>query len=837
MAEEQTQDNDIGGGIRDVFKDISSFDKYKGEIAEYISEQLVKTDKFHKNYLGSIQNQANLKGPNLENPKYFEDWDINGDGVLDDRDVEAWIAWAEENRIDSMGNIDSNIQGSIDLLSYIITLSELDQQYPKRAPSGYLTTDFKWMQKGGGIFQKTLKEGKVFQGRKSDDIFVVYDDSFSAQADDIFIIDYIAYAINGDKPENRISVEWEASGVWNTPPIEDSTYDSDYSWLPIPLPYIKLQGHQPDKIILAPDALKKLFQDLEWRSTFVEMAQEVDDAEGLENYLVSKGFMQFRDKNYNLAKNTSQFLPVGVGKRRKSRQIYKDTNEWEVKELLPDSNSFRIQRFFKLWRETKAIIPYGIAPGATTGINYIQNGSLAGGIGPGQMINNTLVETESENPYNLPTNQAIVAMDNPGFSPYAYKTTGTGNSHYLINVEHPTLQAGGTLTLSAWTRQDDTYLGASSVDMFWHEVWLEPIDGQGQNQLYEATETINDLQPDDPNTYKSIWTSGIDGTVWKQWKKTITLPGVSNPENFKLIFRWYVGKTLTAKNNKELGAPSQGETFKYYTGFRVDAGQPVGMNTSIANASPESLVSLVDDCQDLLNPLQPAVFSKGQFDDMITGQKVNGVVDGLYSSIKDELTSALSGMAASTQDTINGLTEAYETGANDDGEFDTQAIWDFNEIIETLNQNIEGLRVDILNTKQFFTVPFWTYGGGYSEGGAEGTGSFDEGAGGQVYIDEFIGAGTDTPGQDGYDDESYTAGYWAGWQQSTGIEFDDIDASVFDINGDGGIDMEDALQASNDGYDMLADMIINYTEGLHPYDLNNDGVIDANDRTNLGHYF
>ena len=61
MAEEQTQDNDIGSQTRDVFKDISSFDKYKGEIAEYISEQLVKTDKFHKNYLGALQNKANLK--------------------------------------------------------------------------------------------------------------------------------------------------------------------------------------------------------------------------------------------------------------------------------------------------------------------------------------------------------------------------------------------------------------------------------------------------------------------------------------------------------------------------------------------------------------------------------------------------------------------------------------------------------------------------------------------------------------------------------------------------------------------------------------------------------
>ena len=81
----------------------------------------------------------------------------------------------------------------------------------------------------------TLKEGKIYIGRNTDEIMVVFDDEFSSQPDDVFIIDYIAYKLAGNEPEQTINVK-----LLNTDDVE-------FSWLPFPMPYVEINNF--DKVI------------------------------------------------------------------------------------------------------------------------------------------------------------------------------------------------------------------------------------------------------------------------------------------------------------------------------------------------------------------------------------------------------------------------------------------------------------------------------------------------------------------------------------------------------------------------------------------------------------
>ena len=99
--------------------------------------------------------------------------DINSDGILDDKDVTAWVD--QHNRLDISLKVHAMVHGEEPIPPY----------HPQK--------DFQYMQRDGGWFQKTLKEGKIFTGRETNEIFVAYDDEFSSQSEDVYIIDYIGY--------------------------------------------------------------------------------------------------------------------------------------------------------------------------------------------------------------------------------------------------------------------------------------------------------------------------------------------------------------------------------------------------------------------------------------------------------------------------------------------------------------------------------------------------------------------------------------------------------------------------------------------------------------------
>ena len=270
-------------------------------ISEYIAKELATKD----NYLNQISKAINQKAwvPNHANPQWFEDWDYNSDGLIDLLDAEK------------LQNAGYEATAQI-LLQKIVDQTEYD--VPKFADQ------FKYMQSDGGILQKTLKDGKVFQGRNTNEIFVVHDDEFSSQVDDVHIIDFIAYQLNGSPPEDKISIKL----------IGDE--QEDWNWLPIPLPYVKILGYDK-KIVLAPDSLKKLFDGLDWQEKYPGLNNQYQSFDDFNTFVESQGFKPFKDEEYNLSDNTSQFLPVGVTRRKTSRTILND--EQVLEKLINEKNN------------------------------------------------------------------------------------------------------------------------------------------------------------------------------------------------------------------------------------------------------------------------------------------------------------------------------------------------------------------------------------------------------------------------------------------------------------------------------------------------------------------
>jgi hypothetical protein len=559
--------------ITNPYSNLAEFNAYKDKISEHIHTEITKIP----NYLSQLQ--KDLSGlshkplpPNVRQPVYFEDYDVNADGVLDEKDVIAWVD--QHNRLDVSLKLELIING--------------EAPFPPIHPQ----SEFKYMQRDGGWFQKTLKEGKIFTGRETNEILVAYDDEFSSQTEDVHIIDYIAYKLGGNNP-SYLEVEL----LQNT---------GDYAWLPFSMPYVKINNGPGGKVIVAPDAFKRIFTESFDNDTGAYASPEIqawatnqmtgetqhpnEALSQLEGILKSQNFKPFQSDEYKLWDNTSQFLPIGIQKRPIARPILEDLENTEVTELLPGDLQEKIDRFFDSWNNLKEFIDVGWR--TADGVNMLTDGDFGGGIGPGAFVGS--IDAEGNDISGV--TQDIIVKENPGFSPYVLRTSGNTDHFYSIKVgaNHTTgvILPADIITLSCWTCKDDTYTG----DLLLFATQYEYVYEDGTSDFIYRDSQYEDLIQN--GNLEGEWTGNADGNEWKRYKKTITIPAI--PDSGKpldhVVMVWKLNRipdNLTSFRNTD------NNTFRYFTGLRIDGGNEVN-DTSYINLkenNPKTLFQIARDIQ------------------------------------------------------------------------------------------------------------------------------------------------------------------------------------------------------------------------------------------------
>ena len=669
-------------------------------------------------------------------------------------------------------------------------------------PPHHPSHDYMHMQRAGGIFQKTLKDGKVFVGRKVDEIMVAYDDEFSSQPEDVYIIDYIAYRLGGNEPKDAISI-----GILD--PNDDG--NPEWHWLPTPIPYLIINNDE--KLVLAPDRLQLLFEGTDWQDTELgqhnNLNNSSDPLAAFEAELQIHGFKAFTKDDYKLWDNTSQYLPVGLKRRPTSRKILEDLVDTEIVELLPGDLNEQIDRLFALWNNIKDKMPVGWKE--TSNINLISNGDFGGGIGPGDYIgqsDDTIIGT--------------VVKENPGFSPYVLRTSNNSTDLYY-NIEIPLAdwQAGNDLVLSGWVAKGPGYPQQYTPHFF----------GRRWEWMYSNEEVVTTVQEQGNNLYGTIvddWTENAEEQEWRRWKKGIsipTAPASSDPNatiiSCKLI--WKLGKVTDDLLNDE------STSFRYFTGLRVEYGDNLNDSNYIqlTNPSQKTILKLARDIQDLVSPGNVPIFSTNNVENLVDAQKISGILEELFLEIKETLSNLLEEFTSQSAGTINQLSSTFgkaieqatdedQTLSSLDQNFSVTLQNFLNSIVTYNNWNWENNPDVGIPTEQEMLDNNITIESGFVHQITELKAKIDN-------IENWITALNaveqqpyiDVNPEDTYDDASYNAGYTAGetagydaaYAEYAGIEVAqsqyDMNLELFDLNNDGIINFEEIQMLQDTSIDHI----------------------------------
>tara|TARA_Y100000592_G_scaffold70411_1_gene109510 strand:- start:2806 stop:5217 length:2412 start_codon:yes stop_codon:yes gene_type:complete len=702
------------------YKNLAEFNAYKDRISEYIAKELAKFPNYLRVIQKSVSGLAYTPPTNEEigsdwYPIWFEDYNIVEDGLIDLLDVQAWT---QRNRPDIAADIQQMIVGN--------------KEMPPRHPSHNLRR----MQKEGGWFQKTLKEGKVFQGRNADEIMVVFDDEFSSQSEDVFIIDYIAYKLAGNEPEQTLNIKLLENNI------------AGFEWLPFPMPYVEINNL--DKVILAPDAFKRIFNSGDWLTldpTFSEYFDFGVDADAalssVESDLAQLGFKPFLQDDYKLWDNTSQFLPVGVRKRQVARPILEDVEDIKISELLPGDLQARIDDFFDSWNNLKQFIPVGYQ--SAVGYNMIFNGDFGGGIGPGIFVGSQ----DNDN-----VTQDIVVKENPAFSPYVLRNSSNGDHFYEIKLENPALLPGNKVTLSCWACKGEGF--TANLNKLFTRV-IEYVYNDGSRTTIVANSNDEIL----PSEEVDIWSDNSDSLEWRRFRKTFQIPESPFDKSLnRMIIYWQLNNLQSPnagnQNNNNI-------TFKFITGLRAEIGDTINTINyiNLIQSNPKTHFQLVRDIQDLTLQGQVPIFSTKSLRNFVDAIKISSVLEDLYNEVKTNTEASLDAYADTTQEqliafsntissTLNFLVN-FSFGGDFLPDFVEENLEESNTLLTELSVTINAfkaqvtaLRNEIIKTRE------WTTSAG-------SFGTTDD----ILFISDQDG--------DGFDDVSYQAGYNAGLEALNNI--------------------------------------------------------------------
>jgi len=682
------------------YKNLAEFNAYKDRISEYIAQELAK----FPNYLNFIQKSVSglsWRPPTTEQinsewyPEWFEDYDINQDGLLDLLDAQEW----------------GNVYNRPDIGAELTLIITGDAEMPPRHPSYAL----RYMQKDGGWFQKTLKEGKIYKGRNTDEIMVVFDDEFSSQPDDVFIIDYIAYKLAGNEPEQTINVK-----LLNTDDVE-------FSWLPFPMPYIEINNL--DKVILAPDAFKRIFEGTEWQQYYgSDLGVDADQAlQNVENLLTERGFKTFRQDEYKLWDNTSQFLPVGVRKRKIARPILEDLEDIDITELLPGDLQERIDNFFDNWNNLKESIPVGY--NSAVGYNIIANGDFGGGIGPGTFIGSI----DNEN-----VTQDIVVKENPGFSPYVLRTSSNSNHYYNIELINPVFAPNQTITFSCWACKGEGFNGNLNK-LFARAFEFEYASGTSATIVVQANNFI------DPTQNLETWSENADELTWRRYQNTFTIPENPNPDEqvTRVIVTWRLNSLQSVPDNQN----NDNISFKFITGLRAEPGPDVnsGNFINLTANNPKTHYQILKDIQALTLNGQSPIFSVSTLRNFLDAQKISGILEELYNELLEFLQNTFKNLVESTNSSTTEIMTNFQNALELSAAANNQTIEtsDISSEIGNFSETISEEFIPEINAliEEIKKIKLWITGLDLSDNAI-------------FKIDE-------NP-VDGFDDASYNAGLAAG---------------------------------------------------------------------------
>ena len=607
------------------YKNLAEFNAYKDRISEYIAQELAKFPTYLRVIQKSLSGLAYIPPTDAEinsedwYPVWFEDYDINKQGSSNGRiDLQDQVRWANFNRPDIAADVVQIINGN--------------KEIPPRHPSHNL----RYMQKEGGWFQKTLKDGKVFQGRNTDEIMVVFDDEFSSQPDDVFIIDYIAYKLAGNEPQQVLQVKLLEQNV------------SGFEWLPFPMPYVEINNFE--KVILAPDAFRRIFSSEAWVSLNPELSNYFTDngidAEGalsqIESDLAQLGFKPFVQDSYKLWDNTSQFLPVGVRRRPVARPILEDIEDTDISELLPGDLQEKIDNFFDTWNNLKEFIPIGYT--STIGYNVISNGDFGGGIGPGTFIGSI----DNEN-----VTQDIIVKENPGYSPYVLRTSSNSNHYYNIEFSNPAFVPNQTITFSCWACKGEGF--TANLNKLFARTF-EFVYESG----FSSTIVVDDNNSIMPTQNLATWTENADELTWRRYQNTFVIPENPNPEEQlnKVIITWRLNSLQSVPDNQN----NNNITFKFITGLRTEIGDVVnGANfINLTSNNPKTHFQIAKDIQDLTLNGQVPIFSSSTMRNFVDGLKVSGILEELYNELITAVQGTLPGILETSNNTTTELATNFQ---------------------------------------------------------------------------------------------------------------------------------------------------------------------------------
>jgi len=408
----------------------------------------------------------------------------------------------------------------------------------------------------GGNFQQTIRDGKVVKGKRINEIFTSFDNVYSNNQDDLSIIEYIAYKLNGLTPHEAI-IDVDAfiyegtnttgligpiSTMGEIPQVSNYVY----------IPYVDLKNVN-EKLLLNYNSGLDTLQDY-----FNTLDVPGANFENFKTQLIAKK-INLSARKYNLSDNTSNFLPVGVQKRRVSKKVLQDNSETTINELLPETDAYLVRQFFKQWEKTKSKIESGQE--FIEGSTFLKAGNFAGGIGPGNYnfwlnentdgipINNITPEPEDydyfeENPNISLTNtwsatnrisaiesQRVIEEENPGMSQFVYSSQRNSPVWYTINVEDKlnNFIPGVTYTLSGWQAQDGEFNPSNFEELNPGRFFFFKLDAvMDDGSIIPVIEfpsfdlTLTDTLPSISGQAVEVWQGSEK--VWTRYKKTFTIP-------------------------------------------------------------------------------------------------------------------------------------------------------------------------------------------------------------------------------------------------------------------------------------------------------------------------
>ncbi len=413
----------------------------------------------------------------------------------------------------------------------------------------------------GGNFQQTIRDGKVVKGKRVDEVFTAFDNVYANNQDDLNIIEYIAYKLNGLSPHEAIidvdafiyTGDNTAELVGPISTIPDFYNENIALSAYVYIPYVDLKNINEKVLLNYNSGLETL------QGYFDTINIPGANFEDFKTQLLAKN-INLSVKNYNLSDNTSNFLPVGVQKRRVSKKVLKDSSETTITELLPETDSYLISEFFKSWEKIKQKLPSGQE--YIQGSTFLNAGNFAGGVGPGnyrfwlnentdgEPINNIVpIPTDYDffaniNPTSLwntgnvndaIASQRVVQEENPGLSSFCFATQRNAPAWYTINVEdvENNFIPGVSYTLSGWQTQDANF-GENNYEelkpgrFFFFKLDAVMTDGSFLPVIGfpDSTLTQAEFLPLISGEAVEVWQGSEK--IWTRYKKTFTIPVSAN---------------------------------------------------------------------------------------------------------------------------------------------------------------------------------------------------------------------------------------------------------------------------------------------------------------------